>query len=111
MRIYRIEDKDYRGPYTSRRLTETQKTRLLYSNDSPGASEDFDGFGLLHVCGFKSLEDLIVWFGRDTLSKLVSLELRLCYYKVVAESVIHSRSGKQVAFIRDYAKGPFFRGL
>jgi len=110
MKIYRLEDKNGRGPYTSRILTESKKYKLLYDNPrGEGAYEDFDSFGMRHVCGFETINQLTEWFGRS-LAELIALGMKICYYKTPIEGVLRSKSGKQVAFIKEYAKGPFYDG-
>lgn len=112
MKIYRLEDRGGRGPYTSRKLMESQKRRILYpSSPGFGADTDFKGFGLRHVCGFDSISQLYEWFGKDAIAELVNLGLRICYYEVLPEGVLYGRSNRQVAFIKENAKGPFFKGV
>ena len=103
MKIYRLEDGDGRGPYTARGI---KPSMLPY--DPPDVSVDCPGFGLRHVCGFRNLRQLYDWFPRETVKALLDIGIRLCYYEVIPEAVISGESRRQVAFIREVAKGPFF---
>jgi len=112
LRVYRLEDKDGRGPYTSRLFDEEERRKYVNPFTSNNVLDDIKGFTLNHVCGCESIRGLILWFGaRNVENMIASTGFRLCYYEIVSEDVLHSTSRTQVAFLKRNARGPFFRGL
>lgn len=104
MKVYRVENDEFKGPYSTFEFPDHQNEKT-----HPGWIEDFtDSILRWHwesdrqlVCGFPSREAYERWFaGKHRLLRRAGFHLRV--YDV--EKVLHSKSGKQIAFLHPHKK-------
>lgn len=102
-KIYRIEDKEGKGPYQSNIQGEFVKYLSNHSNlnGRPGIYYDFNiEISDDYFFGFDTMQKLFFWFGGVIKLFYKSSIFRIVIYEIEESEIIYSRSGKQVAFIK-----------
>lgn len=103
MFIWRIENRDGKGPYMTDRVN---GLGLTGEEHHPGPMGDVPEFYRtrnynLYFFGFKSLSDLRNWFHPTAISRLYKDGFKIVKYKVEKKYVL--KGGKQVAFLKNKA--------
>lgn len=111
--VYRIENKDGYGPYTSmecfpalRKMRDKHNANL---NRWPTACSTYILNALVRAklafsdccCGFTSLRQLTEWFDSDDLGVLFDCNFRLAMYEVESAFIVYTE--EQILFIRKQA--------
>ena len=102
--IYRFEDAEGRGPYTSNLTYWTCPgiSRITSEMHPVPCDDEILDYGREHRYGFSSKEQLLAWFGfPGCLDSLEELDFKIAMYLVDTEHVLFGE--KQVAFVGDEA--------
>lgn len=113
MFIFRLEDNDGRGPWTSGKgsIHQIENHPNYYSDDYPGLYPELqklhkkfpDNFPIRDFfCATRSLKEFLYWFPENTLAQFrMKTEARISVYKIHKNSVKFGQ--KQVMFKKDKA--------